>query len=114
MLGLLLSCEAAPRKAAEAVTTVAAEEAPGILSEKGFKRAKDCDGQSWKECNFHFKVVLKYACPQFFQLVTKMERAESEDAMVEMATPEATSMSDGDLEEMATDVFDTTGDDGER
>ena len=32
------------------------------LSEKGFKRVKDFDGQNWKEWNFQFKVALKNAC----------------------------------------------------
>ena len=38
--------------------------------------------------------------------MTKMERAESKDAMVEIATLEATSLNDVDVEQMATELFD--------
>ena len=48
----------------------------------------------------------KNACPQVFHLVTEMERAESEDAMVEIAILEATSLNDGDVEQIATELFD--------
>ena len=68
------------------------------LSEMGVKRVKDFDGQ--------FKVALKNACAQVFHLVTVIERAESKDAMVEIVTLEATSLNDGDLEQMATELFD--------
>ena len=49
-------------------------------SEKGFKRVNDFGGQNWMEWNFH--------------------------AMVEIATLEATSLNDGDLEQMVTELFD--------
>ena len=39
--------------------------------------------------------------------VTKMERADSEGAMVVIATLESTSLNDGDLEQMAMELLDT-------
>ena len=52
------------------------------------------------------RVEKKNACPQLFHKVTKMERAEKEDAMVEIATLAATSLNGGDLRQMATELID--------
>ena len=54
---------------------------------------KDFDDQNWKKWHFQFQVALKNACPQVLHLVTK--------------TLEATSLDGGDLEQMATELFDT-------
>ena len=61
------------------------------LSEKDSSGVADFDGQNWTEWNFQFEVLLKKnARLHVFHLVTKMEPAESEDAMVEIAELEAT------------------------
>ena len=60
-------------------------------SEKGLHRVQDFDGQNWKEWNFQFKVALNNARPQVFHLVTKVERAERGETMVDIATLEAAS-----------------------
>ena len=52
------------------------------------------------------EVALNNAYPQVLHLVTKIERAEGEDAMVEITTLEATSLYDVDWEQMATKLFD--------
>ena len=60
------------------------------MSEKGFKRVKGFEDKNWNWWIFQIKFALKNACPQAFHLMTKMERAESEETMVEIATLEAT------------------------
>ena len=52
---------------------------------------KGFEDKNWNWWIFQIKFALKNACPQVFHMMTKMERAESEDAMVEVATLEATS-----------------------
>ena len=58
----------------------------------------DFDCQNWKEWNFRFKVAVTNAWRHVCLFVTKMEVAECEDAMVEVATLEALSLTDGDLD----------------